>query len=98
MIDDTYYTFVMDVELRERPLAGDEIDNSKDSTASKGFDSKNATAKNNSNSKVKRGNNYNWIVYETRIVSVANQMNLDIKNAIPLVQEKASNTLAEFLL
>lgn len=98
LVSDKYYTFVLDVELRERPLEGDSISNSKRTQTSKGYASANSTSQTRSNSSVNRGQNYNWITYETRIVSVANQMNLTVENAKPLVIEKTASTLSEFLL
>ena len=98
LINDTYYTFVLDVELRERPLEGDSISNSKKSLKASGYSEKNTASLTVSGSSVKRGDNYKWIVYQTRIVTIANKMNLDIKEAIPQVQQKTSETLAELLL
>ena len=49
-------------------------------------------------SSVSRGENYNWIVYETRVVSTANKMNLKIEEAIPEVQRKAAETISEMML
>lgn len=97
-VEDVYYTFVMDVELRERPLDGDAIDNAKKSISAKGMRSQNSTNLTVSKSSVERGENYNWIVYETRIVTTANQMNLKIEEAIPEVQDKTAYSLSEMLL
>lgn len=98
LVEDSYYTFVLDVELRERPLEGDSISNHKKTTKASGYSSQNNAALTTSGSSVERGDSYNWIVYQTRIVTVANKMNLDIQEAIPEVQNKTSETLAEFLL
>lgn len=98
LIEDTFYTFVLDVELRERPLEGDSISNKKDTTKLSGYSSQNNASLTKSKSSVNRGSNYNWITYQTRIVSVANKMNLDINEAIPEVQNKTSETLTELLL
>lgn len=98
LVEDSYYTFILDVELRERPLEGDVISNNKKTNTQGGYASQNNSALTTSNSSVQRGDNYDWIVYQTRIVSVANQMNLDINEAIPEVQKKTSETLSEFLL
>lgn len=98
LVEDVYYTFVMDVQLRERPLEGDMIDNSTKNATAKGISSKNSASSNISKSSVKRGSNFNWIIHETRIVTTANKMNLDVEEAIPLVQEKTSYSLTELLL
>lgn len=98
LVEDTYYTFVLDVELRERPLEGDTISNNKQTNTKGGYVSNNNSSLTTSNSSVQRGDNYDWIIYQTRIVSVANKMNLDINEAIPEVQKKTSETLSELLL
>ncbi|MCF4176741.1 complement resistance protein TraT [Vibrio sp. McD22-P3] len=98
LIEDSYYTFVLDVELRERPLVGDEITNKKSTVNAGGFSGTNNASVTVGKSSVNRGKNYNWITYQTRIITVANKMNLNIEEAIPKVQEKTSDTLSEFLL
>lgn len=98
LISDEYYTFVMDVQMRERPLSGDSISNkAHNKSARKQSDGRTSTSS-LSQSSVKRGDNYNWIVYETRIVTTANQMNLKITDAIPAVQSKTASSLTELLL
>lgn len=91
MVQDVYYTFVVDVELRERPLAGDQYANSADTVAKSGTSTI-------VNSSVVRGENYKWIIYKTRIVTVANQVNLELNEALPVVQKKTSYSIAECLL
>lgn len=98
LIDDVYYTFILDVQLREKPLNGDSIANSTKNQSAKGLSTSNSATLSQNSSSVTRGDNFNWIVYETRIVTTANQMNLDIKEAIPEVQNKTASTLAEFML
>lgn len=91
MIEDVLYSFIIDVELRERPLDGDVYDN-----ASQTNDTKGSSTKFQSN--VKRGENYKWLIYKTRIVTTANQMNLKLEEAMPIVQQKTAASLAEVLL
>lgn len=91
MIEDVYYSFIVDVELRERPLDGDIYDN-----ASQTSDTKGTSTKFQSN--VQRGENYKWIIYKTRVVTTANKMNLKLEEAMPLVQKKTAASLAEVLL
>ncbi|WP_065861132.1 complement resistance protein TraT [Vibrio cidicii] len=98
LVEDVYYTFVMDVQLRERPLEGDSISNSTKNVNAKGAKDKNSSMSSTSKSSVDRGDNYNWIVYETRIVTTANKMNLTIEEAIPEVQSRTAETLAEMML
>ena len=98
LVEDVYYTFVMDVELRERPLDGDVIQNQTNNTTLKGVSGRNANMSSKDSSSVVRGENYNWVKYETRIVTTANKMNLKIEEAIPEVQHKTAETLTEMML
>lgn len=98
LIEDAYYTFVMDVQLRERGLPGDSVKNSTENASLKGLSTANAANLSLTKSSVERGANYNWITYETRIVTTANKMNLDIEEAIPAVQERTALSLSELML
>lgn len=98
LVEDVYYTFVMDVQMRERPLDGDSIANTTKNSSVKGTADRNTRMSSTNNSSVTRGDNYNWIVYETRIVTTANKMNLKIEEAIPEVQLRTAQTLAEIML
>ena len=98
MVEDVYYTFVMDVELRERPLIGDSITNSTTNTSTKMLSTQNTANRSKSKSSVQRGDNFNWIIHQTRIVTTANQMNLKLEDAIPVVQDKTATSLTEMLL
>jgi len=98
LIDDVYYTFVLDVQLREKPLEGDFISNTAKNQSIKSLTTKNSAISNENNSSVTRGKNYDWIVYETRVVTTANQINLDITEAIPEVQNKTASILSEMML
>lgn len=98
LVEDVFYTFVMDVQLRERPLDGDQISNATKNESSKRVVSKNTSTSSNSKSSVTRGENFKWIVYETRIVTTANKMNLDITEAIPVVQSRTAETLGEMMM
>lgn len=98
LVEDVYYTFVMDVELRERPLEGDVYSNSSSNRTVSGISTQNKAIRNVNKSNVQRGENYKWIIHETRIVTTANQMNLKIEEAIPAVQDKTALSLSEILL
>ena len=91
LVEDVYYSFIVDVELRERPLEGDEYSNSAH-TAAKSGTSTTVT------STVKRSKNYNWIIYKTRIVTIANQVNLKFNEALPVVEDKTSNSLVDCMI
>ncbi len=98
LVEDVYFTFVMDVQLRERPLEGDRIQNKAQDSTQKGTSSANSQTSSKTSSSVVRGANYNWIIHETRVVTTANKMNLEIEEAIPEVQKKTAETIAEMLL
>nr|WP_159063622.1 complement resistance protein TraT [Thaumasiovibrio occultus] len=98
MVSDTYYTFVMDVQMRERPMDGDSIANSTRNASVRAQSSNNTATASSNRSSVSRGDNYNWIVYETRIVTTANKMNLKMEEAIPAVQQKTALSLTELML
>jgi hypothetical protein len=91
MIEDVYYSFIIDVELRERPLDGDSYENASQTSGTKGTSTK-------FQSNVQRGENYKWLIYKTRIVTTANQMNLKLEDAMPIVQQKTAMSLSEVLL
>ncbi|OCH73716.1 complement resistance protein TraT, partial [Vibrio breoganii] len=98
LIDDSYFTFVMDVQMRERPMDGDDISNQTKNASLSAQASANRVTASKNTSNVTRGSNYNWIVYETRIVTTANQMNLKIDDALPAVQKRTASSLTELLL
>ena len=98
LVEDVYYTFVMDIELRERPLEGDIYSNSTSNRAIGAVSTQNKAIRNVNKSSVQRGENYKWIIHETRIVTTANQMNLKLEEAIPAVQDKTALSLTEMLL
>ncbi|MFT2110378.1 complement resistance protein TraT [Marinomonas sp. 2405UD68-3] len=98
LIEDTYYTFVMDVEMRERALSGDTVSNStRNVNVGGGAYGNNANVSIN-NSSVVRGDGYNWIIYKTRIVTTANKINLDIQEALPAVQQRTALSVSELML
>ncbi|MCG8531549.1 MAG: complement resistance protein TraT [Desulfovibrionales bacterium] len=147
LVEDVYYAFVVDVELRERPLQGDVTRNVVDSQVVNGkpvVELKRSKAKNKKSdegaleeltdavdnlqaavlegesidselytasrrdlrkstssvvrSTVTRGEDYKWLIYRTRVVTVANQVNLTLDEALPAVQEKTASSLAESIL
>lgn len=85
MFKDVYYTVVTDVQLQERLAAG-------------------KTAQLNSSQKIAQGTGGADKVtykeetdrrkYQTRVVSTANKMNLEITEALPAVQQGLANSLA----
>ncbi len=87
MIEDVYYSVVVDVEMRERPLEGDSFVNG---------DVISVKATNNSVAPnyVKRGKNYNWITHQTRVVTTANKVNLKLEEAMPEIKQGLSQILS----
>ncbi|MDE8601626.1 complement resistance protein TraT [Marinomonas sp. RSW2] len=98
IVEDAYFTFVMDVQMRERALDGDSVSNSTQNKSIKGISTGNAANLSLTKSSVKRGSDYNWIIYETRIVTTANQMNLKMEEALPAVKERTALSLSELML
>lgn len=90
LIDDVYYSVVVDVEMRERPLEGDTM------VSGNIIDAK---EKNNTvvSSYVKRGENYNWITHQTRVVTTANKVNLKFEDAMPEIRKGLSQILSNML-
>jgi hypothetical protein len=75
MVDDTLYSMIIDLQIRERPGLDEKVVQSQETHAKQG------TA-----SKVKQsvsGGQVNWKTYRTRIVSTANKANLAFDEAKP---------------
>jgi hypothetical protein len=86
LVDDTYYTMITDVQIRERPSAGETISQSQAATIAQG-----------SATKVKQeiqGIKGEWKTYRTRIVSTANKVNLDFEEAQPVLQDALGKSLS----
>ncbi|MDD2369156.1 MAG: complement resistance protein TraT, partial [Sulfuricurvum sp.] len=79
LVDDTYFSMITDVQIRERPLAGEVI-----------TQTQNAKIKQGSSTNVNQdiqGGNVDWKTYRTRVVSTANKVNLDFAEAQPVLQD-----------
>lgn len=74
LVDDTLYTMITDVQVRERPLKGEIVTQTQATNASQGT----STRLHQSTS----GAEVNWKTYRTRIVSTANKANLDFEEAV----------------
>lgn len=75
MVDDTLYSMIVDLQIRERPGLGEKVVQSQDTHAKQG------TAGNVKQSV--SGGQVNWKTYRTRIVSTANKVNLAFEEAKP---------------
>ncbi|MBI3561802.1 MAG: complement resistance protein TraT [Gammaproteobacteria bacterium] len=75
LVDDTFYAMITDIEVRERPRAGETVTQTQDTSARQGT----STHLHQNIS----GGATNWKIYRTRIVSTANKANLDFAEAKP---------------
>lgn len=78
LVDDTFFSMVTDLQIRERPRAGEVITQSQHTSASQGS----ATTMTQNVS----GGQMNWKTYRTRIVSTANKANLKFEEALPVLE------------
>ena len=73
MVKDIYYSMVADVEIRQRPALDEKISQNEENYSEQGTTS---TISQNVNT-----NNVQWKIYRTRVVSTANQVNLEFEEA-----------------
>ncbi len=86
LVDDTYYTMITDVQIRERPSLSEKITQTQSATVAQG-----------SATRVWQeiaGMSGEWKTYRTRIVSTANKANLDFEEAQPALQEALAKSLS----
>ncbi|SMN13954.1 IncF plasmid conjugative transfer surface exclusion protein TraT [Bathymodiolus heckerae thiotrophic gill symbiont] len=74
MVADIYYTMITDIQVKERPLAGEVINQKQNTSIEQGTGAK--LTQNVS------GGQVNWKTYRTRIVSTANKVNLKFDEAL----------------
>lgn len=86
LVDDTVYRMVTDIQIRERPGAGEVVSESLQVEAAQGSSA--------TYSQQVSGGTGTWKTYRTRIVSTANQANLDFDDAKPALQEGLVRSLA----
>ena len=73
LVKDVFYVMVTDLQIRERPLAGEVVTQTQDASLQQGSSTK--VQQHTSGAKVE------WKTYRTRIVSTANKMNLKFEDA-----------------
>ena len=78
MVDDTLFSMITDLQVRERPLQGESIKQTQTTNASQGTSTR--------LKQETRGAEVNWKTYRTRIVSTANKANLDFEEALPALE------------
>lgn len=77
MVEDVLYLMITDIQIKERAAEGEVIEQTQNTSASSGTSTK--------VNQVVKGGNQQWKIYRTRIVSTANKVNLDFKDAqLPL--------------
>lgn len=86
LVDDTYFSMITDVQIRERPLVGEVITQTQAAKIKQGS----AT---NVNQDI-QGAKVDWKTYRTRVVSTANKVNLDFVEAQPVLQEALGKSLS----
>ncbi|AYQ56095.1 conjugal transfer protein TraT [Bathymodiolus thermophilus thioautotrophic gill symbiont] len=79
MVSDIYYTMVTDLQIRERPLAGEIVSQRQKTSVDQGSGTQ--LIQNISGGQAK------WKTYRTRIVSTANQVNLKFDEAIKSLED-----------
>lgn len=89
MIEDIYYTMITDVEIRQRPSAGESIEQTARGTSKQGMSS-------NLTQNIK-SKNVKWKIYRTRVVSIANKVNLDFPEAKPALIKGLTRSLSGLL-
>lgn len=86
LVDDTYYSMITDVQIRERPMAGEVVTQTQAAKIKQGSST-------NVNQDIK-GAKMEWKTYRTRVVSTANKVNLDFVEAQPVLQEALGKSLS----
>lgn len=78
MVDDILFTMVTDLQVRERPRANESVTQQQTENNTQG--SSTTVTQSSDNTSV------DWKTYHTRIVSTANQVNLDFEDALPALE------------
>lgn len=86
LVDDTFYSMITDVQIRERPLNGEMITQTQAAAIKQGSST-------NVNQNI-QGGKVDWKTYRTRVVSTANKVNLDFAEAQPALQDALAKSLS----
>jgi outer membrane lipoprotein SlyB len=86
LVDDTLFTMVTDLQVRERPQSNEGVTQQQDTFSTQGEDT--------SVTQVSDAIHVNWKTYHTRIVSTANQANLDFEEALPALEDGLVRSIA----
>ena len=79
LVKDVYFTMITDVEIRQRPLSGETVSQNSNLNFAQGTNAK--------ETQVIKSTNVQWKKYQTRIVSVANKVNLEFEEAQEKLEE-----------
>ena len=86
LVDDTLYTMVTDLQVRERPRAGEVVTQEQSGSSEQG-----------SSTSVEQSSGLmavDWKTYRTRVVSTANQANLKFEEALPALESGLVRAIA----
>lgn len=86
MVDDTLFTMVTDLQVRERPRANEIVTQQQSENNTQGS----GTTVTQSSGKT----SVDWKTYHTRIVSTANQVNLKFEDALPALENGLIRSIA----
>ena len=78
-VDDTLFTMVTDLQVRERPRSNESVTQQQNTNSTQGEDT--------SVTQISETAQVDWKTYHTRIVSTANQSNLEFEEALPALEE-----------
>lgn len=84
-VKDVTYTVITDLQISEKAAKGTKISQTDESQFQQGTGT---ISRQSSSSQA------GWMKYQTRIMSTANKVNLDFKDALPLLEEGLSNSIA----
>lgn len=79
LVDDTLFSMITDLQIRERPMRGEKVTQSMETNAAQGS----STALRQSVT----GGEVKWKTYRTRIMSTANKANLKFAEAQPVLED-----------
>lgn len=88
LVDDSLYTMVTDLQIRERPRANEVITQQQSAETTQGSDT--------SVSQSSKLSTIEWKTYRTRIVSTANQVNLEFDEALVALENGLIRSISGF--
>ena len=86
LVKDIMYAIVTDLQIRERPLAGEVVTQTQQANLAQGSST---TTKQDI-----QGGKVEWKTYRTRIVSTANKVNLEFEEAKPVLESALARSVS----